>query len=58
MKVLHIIPSLNKGGAERLTIDICREQVRLGFIVKLIVIHSDNKFEFITNGLDLVFLNF
>ena len=25
MKILHIIPSLRKGGAERIVLDICNE---------------------------------
>lgn len=37
MKILHIIPNLKKGGAERLVIDIVRALLNLGNNVKLIL---------------------
>jgi len=45
MRVLHIIPTLNKGGAEKLVLDICDELSRKGVIVKLIVLSDKNTFE-------------
>lgn len=45
IKILHIIPSLNKGGAERLALDICKElQAREGVQVKLICFSDDNAY--------------
>ena len=43
MKILHIIPSLMAGGAERLVIDICNElNKRKGIKVKLLVFSKRN----------------
>jgi len=53
-KILHIIPSLRKGGAERIVLDICRElQKREGVCVKLVVLHPENDYAFLTEGLDI-----
>ena len=52
MNILHIIPNLRKGGAERLVLDICnalqrREDVR----VKLITFSATNDYSFLTQKL-------
>ena len=53
LKVLHIIPNLLKGGAERLVLDICNElEKRVDVKVKLITFRNDNDYEFMSNELD------
>jgi hypothetical protein len=45
MKILHIIPELNKGGAECLVIDICQElRQREGIEVCLVVFRPRNTY--------------
>ena len=51
MKILHIIPNLRKGGAERIAIDICNELSRQGSDVILITFHNQNEYEFLTTEL-------
>ncbi len=51
MKVLHIIPNLKKGGAERLTLDICRSLQKKGVEVKLVYFEDINHYPFLTNEL-------
>jgi len=41
MRILHIIPSLNIGGAERLVIDICQVLGKMDHTVKLVVLHKE-----------------
>jgi glycosyltransferase involved in cell wall biosynthesis len=54
LKILHIIPNLVKGGAQRITIDICRElSKRPGIEVKLIYFSGVNEFEFLTKDIDI-----
>ncbi len=46
IRVLHIIPTLNKGGAERLTIDICKNlNDRSDVEVQLVLMTNDIKYE-------------
>ena len=46
IKVLHIIPSLNKGGAERITLDICKAlSVRTDCEVMLVLMRDDRSYE-------------
>lgn len=46
MRIIHIIPSLKKGGAERLALDICIElSKRQGIDVALIVLDSNNDYK-------------
>lgn len=53
MNILHIIPSLAKGGAERLVLDICLEfQNCSEKKVKLITFREDNSYSFLTENLD------
>ena len=50
MKILHLIPSLNKGGAERIVLDICNQLItNEDTIVKLITFRSENSYSFLTN---------
>ena len=53
LNILHIIPSLSKGGAERLVLDICnnlnsKERLR----IKLITFSDNNNFPFLTKNID------
>jgi len=58
LKILHIIPSLRKGGAERLVLNICSElQNRNGVKVKLLVLHPENEYEFLSKNVDVEFCN-
>jgi len=53
LKVLYIIPSLKKGGAERLVLDICIALQKLqGIQVKLIVFSELNDYSFLTESID------
>ncbi len=53
MKILHIIPNLKKGGAERLVLDICNEiNKRKDIKVKLITFSNSNEYEFLTKDID------
>lgn len=53
MKIIHIIPNLKKGGAERLVIDICNNlNKQKDCKVKLITFRHDNSYSFLTNDLD------
>ena len=54
MKILHIIPNLKKGGAERIVLDICRKLVqKKDIIVKLIVFSEENEYSFLMKGIDV-----
>ena len=59
MKVLHVIPNLIKGGAQRLVIDICNEFINhKDFEVKIIVLSNHkNAFEYNSKDLDIEFCN-
>ena len=53
INILHIIPNLKSGGAERLTIDICNHlSNREEFNVKLLLINNDIEF-LIPKNIDL-----
>lgn len=50
MKILQIIPSLLKGGAERLVLDICQNlSTRENLEVHLVVFSDKNEYEFISS---------
>ena len=54
MNLLHLIPSLRKGGAERLVLDICRElSNRQNVRCKLVVMHEENDYPQLSKGLDI-----
>jgi glycosyltransferase involved in cell wall biosynthesis len=56
MNILHIIPSLRKGGAERLVLDIYNElQKRPDVMIRLVVLHPENEYEFLSKNIDIVF---
>lgn len=53
LKILHIIPNLHKGGAERLVLDICNTlKKREDCEVKLITFRDDNSYTFLTENID------
>ena len=55
LKIMHIIPSLAKGGAERLVLDICNElEKRKDVEVKLVTFREDNDYEFLSKNIDWV----
>ncbi len=52
MKIIHIIPNLRKGGAERIALDICNEIHSQGeHEVLLITFQPDNAYTFLTESL-------
>ena len=58
IKVLHIIPSLRKGGAERLVLDICNELIkRQNIEVKLIILNPENDYLYLSNKIDIININ-
>jgi glycosyltransferase involved in cell wall biosynthesis len=57
MKILHLIPSLRKGGAERIALDICVALMQEGHDVKLVTLYSDNQYKFISDKLDYQHIN-
>lgn len=53
MRILQIIPSLAKGGAERLVLNICNElSKRKGIEVKLITFKNLNTYSYLTKKID------
>ncbi|MBO4777689.1 MAG: glycosyltransferase family 4 protein [Bacteroidales bacterium] len=53
LRILHIIPRLRKGGAERLCLDICNQlQNREGVQVRLITFSDDNAYPTLTQNID------
>jgi glycosyltransferase involved in cell wall biosynthesis len=54
MRILHIIPSLKKGGAERLCVNICNElNLHHGIEVKIILLNASNDFKFLTEDINM-----
>lgn len=52
MKILHIIPNLRKGGAERLCLDICSELQNQGHQVKLVTFSDKNEYKEFSGKID------
>ena len=53
LKILHVIPNLTKGGAERLVLNICNElSGREGIKVKLITFQKENAYSFLSGNID------
>lgn len=54
LRIVHVIPSLAKGGAERIAIDICNQlQTLSGVEVKLITFNNVNTYPNLTKNLDI-----
>jgi glycosyltransferase involved in cell wall biosynthesis len=46
LKILHIIPTFNKGGAERLVLDICNQLSEINHVqVKLVIFRNEVKYD-------------
>ena len=55
MKILHVIPNLKIGGAQRLVLDICNElNKRKGVKTKLIVFENINEFEYLSSDIEII----
>ncbi len=55
LRILHIIPNLRKGGAERLVLNICAElQNREGIEVQLMVFEEGNDYQFLSGNIDIL----
>lgn len=53
MKIIHVIPNLRKGGAERIVLNICNEiHSRQEHDVLLITFEQDNSYEFLTRNIN------
>lgn len=58
MKILHIIPSLVKGGAERITLDIYQELLKYqDHEVRMVYFRKVNDYEYITKELNVEKIN-
>ena len=57
MKILHVIPNLSKGGAQRLVIDICNElSNKESLDCKILVLSKiNNEFQYCSSTLDITF---
>lgn len=57
MKILHVIPNLLKGGAQRLVIDICNEISKKDSLeCKILVLNtSNNEFHYCSSALDITY---
>ncbi len=51
MKILQVIPSLNKGGAERLVLNLCKE-LSINNQVTLVTFRSDNEYAYLSKLID------
>lgn len=53
MKIIHVIPNLRKGGAERLVLNICNQlHTHTRHEVLLITFSADNAYEFLTGDIN------
>ncbi len=58
LKVLHIIPSLSKGGAERLALDICNGLIQKGYAeVLLVVMLEQNEYPELSENINIRYCN-
>ncbi|MDB5282004.1 MAG: glycosyl transferase group 1 [Bacteroidota bacterium] len=57
MRVLHVIPTLEKGGAERLVLDLARSHKGdFGAMVKVVVLNTQNAYTDLSMGLDIEYI--
>jgi len=54
MKILHLVPSLKKGGAERMALSIASGLQDEGHEVKLVCLHDVNEYRFLSKSLDCI----
>lgn len=52
LKIIHIIPNLAKGGAERLCLDICHQFIRMGADIKLVVFEDNIEYVELLKGIN------
>ena len=58
LRIVHAIPSLGKGGAERLVIDICNElHKRKDIDYRLVIFKEINEYESLSSQLNIVYCN-
>jgi glycosyltransferase involved in cell wall biosynthesis len=53
MRIVHLIPNLDKGGAERICLDICEELQNSGHNVKIFIFENVNKYIDVYPNLDI-----
>ncbi|MFT4524221.1 MAG: glycosyltransferase involved in cell wall biosynthesis [Bacteroidia bacterium] len=53
LKIVHVIPSLQKGGAERLVLNISEQLVLLGHTVHIIVFREGNEYLDLSSGINI-----
>ncbi len=54
IKILHVIPNLRKGGAERLVLSIFNRFKQLDYVeAKLVIFENANDYSFLCDGLDI-----
>ncbi len=56
MKIIHLIPSLKKGGAERICIDICSELQTIGHDVAIVILENSNEYIELTKELNIKYI--
>jgi len=59
MKIIHVVENLNRGGLERVVVDLSKEQIRNGHQVLIICLFSEGELEneAIKNGCEVVALD-
>ena len=57
MRILHLIPSLKKGGAERICINICSELQAIGNNVVIVILENANEYTELTKELNIKYIN-
>ena len=57
MNILHIIPNLGKGGAERICLDMCLQLKKNGHNVKLILLEDRNEYPELTKDMPFEFFD-
>lgn len=55
LRVLMVIPSLRKGGAERMVIETCRALEKQGIQTLIYCLEEKNEYEHLTTGLQIVY---
>lgn len=55
MKILHLIPSIDQGGTERLLLNICHEQKRTGLHPVIVSFTKNNSYRSLSEGIEIHF---
>ena len=56
MRIIHLIPNLDKGGAERICLDICEELQNQGHTVKVFIFEDINKYEDVYPNINIEYI--